>query len=417
MFLAREFDATADGEPYLSPRRTRVNAPDLRARIVGYLATAPEAAPGFRTDGVWVWPATLAEYVRVHGARPQDQLFQHMRERWFLLPERVADEDLAEAGQVAAGPPTPDPASSYVDEAFFVGERPSGTAHRMLIWQRTDQRGDVSERLYTMDGWAYTTQLADKRSRPGLDQWEYREITERQAALLNSEDANRNARAALDGARETVPGERGLRLGRVFDGEDPSGGPWFSPGRLRIPEALRRQRLAQYLSRGRLVVRVSGLMADPLEPARGPVLPLNYRTDGVWIWQEASAYYVLHRGVAPELELLCHIEERGYRLPDEVPADATETAALAVPAGPELAPARPPMTYLRSHVGALFRAREGSVFRTDEFGPDLRWAGSDRYWRTRYDDSDEVFETISEQQAIDEIDHRWRRGAAAAPSH
>ena len=74
------------------------------------------------------------------------------------------------------------------------------------------------------------------------------------------------------------------------------------------------------------------------------------------------------------------------------------------------------MTYLRTVAGALFRAREGSVFRTDEFGPDLRWEGSDRFWYSRYGDSDEVFETISEQQAIDDIDSRWRAGAAVAPS-
>jgi hypothetical protein len=416
VFLAQEFDATADGEPYLSHRRTRVNAPDLRARMVGYLATAPEVAPGFRTDGVWVWPGALAEHVRVHGARPQDQLFQHMRKRWFLLPESVADEDLAEAARVAAGPPTPDPPPSYVDERFFVGERPGTSAHRLLLWQRSDERGEVSERLYTMDGWARTTRLADTRSRPGPDRWEYREITEREAAQINSEAANRNARAVLDRSRETVAGERGLRVGRVFDGEDPSGGPWFSPGRLRIPEPGRRRRLAEYLSKGRLAVRVSGLMADPLQPERGPVLPLNFRTDGVWVWQEASAYYVLHRGVAPELELLCHIEERGYQLPGEVPIDVAEAAAQAASVGPAPAPERAPMTYLRTAFGALFRARDGSVFRTDEFGPDLRWEGSDRFWYSRYGDSDEVFETISEQQAVDEIDRRWREGAAVAPS-
>src|SRR5215470_10757144 len=131
MFLAQEFDATADGEPYLSPRRTRVNAPDLRARMVGYLATAPQAAPGFRTDGVWVWPEALAERARVDGARPQDQLFQHMRERWFLLPDSVSDPDLSEAAAVASGPPTLDPAPSYVDDRYFVGERPGPSPHRM----------------------------------------------------------------------------------------------------------------------------------------------------------------------------------------------------------------------------------------------------------------------------------------------
>jgi hypothetical protein len=334
VFLAQEFDAVADGMPYLSARRRRLVAPDLRARVVGYLATAPEAAPGFRTDGVWVWPAALADHARVHGVRPQDQLFDHMRERWFLLPDAVSDRDLAEAARVAEGPPTPDPASSYVDEQFFLGERPGGASHPMLLWLRRDQQGNESERLDTMDGWTRTTRLADKRKRPAADPWDYREIDAREAAGINTENANRNSRAVLDAARETVAGATGLRVAGVFDGEDPSGQPWFSPRRLRVPEPVRRQRLAEYLSQGHLVLRASGRIADPVDPGSGPVLPLNYSTDGEWVWWEASVYYLLHRGIAPELDLLCHIEERGYRPPSEVPSDVLEQASrIGVPHG------------------------------------------------------------------------------------
>jgi len=415
VFLAQEFDAVADGVPYLSPRRTRLVAPDLRARIVGYLATAPEAAPGFRTDGVWVWPAALAEHARVHGARPQDQLFEHMRERWFLLPDAVSDEDLAEAARVATGPPTPDPEQSYVDEQFILGERPGDSPHPLLLWLRRDRQGNVSERLYTMDGWTRTTRLADKRARPGLDPWEYREIGDREAAEVNTDNANRNSRAALDAAKQTTPGEDGLRLAAVFDGTDPSGAPWFSPRRLRIPEPVRRRRLAEYLLQGHLVLRAPGRVADPMDAGSGPVLPLNYRTDGVWVWSEASAHYLLHRGVAPELELLCHIEEQGYQLPSEVPADVLAQASRVPMTSPAPGPQPEPMTYLRSSGVGLLRARGGSVFRTDEFGPDLRWTGSDRYWRSKYSDSDEVFAIIPEQEAIAEIDARWRRGNAVPP--
>ena len=415
MFLAQEFDAVADGVPYLSPRRTRLVAPDLRARVVGYLSTAPEAAPGFRTDGAWVWPEALAAHARERGARPQQQLFEHMRERWFLLPDAVSEHDLAEAARVAAGPPTPDPQSSTMDDQFFVGERAGDAPHPLLLWLRRDQRGNPSECLDTMDGWTRTTRLADKRARPDLDPWEYREIGAPEAAAINTENANRSARAALEAAQETAVGERGPRVGRVFDGENPAGGPWFSPRRLRIPEPARRRRLAAYLSEARLDVRVAGLIADPLDPGSEPVVPLNYRTDGVWVWQEASAYYVLHRGLAPELELLCHIEERGYRLPAAVATDVVELAALAVPSAPAPAVEREPMTYLRSDAGGLFRARGGSVFRTDQFGPDLRWTGSDAFWRSRYGDSDEVFTTVSEQEAIDHIEARWRHGIAVPP--
>jgi hypothetical protein len=57
------------------------------------------------------------------------------------------------------------------------------------------------------------------------------------------------------------------------------------------------------------------------------------------------------------------------------------------------------------------------VFRTDEFGPDLRWTGSDRYWRTRYSDSDEAFTVVSEQEAIADVDARWRQGTAVPPNN
>ena len=418
MFLAQEYDAVADGVPYLSPRRIRLISPDLRSRIVGYLATAPVAAPGSRTDGVWVWPEVLADHVRNTGARPQAQFFEHMRDQWFLLPDSVSEQDLAEAARAAAGPPAPDP-PSHVDDRFFRGARPGADPHVLLLWQFRDERGNTYERLYTVDGWTQSSRLVSKRDRPELDPWEYEEIPEPEAARLNTELATRFADAALRGARETDPDEHGLRLARVFDGESPTGTPMFSPARLRIPEPVRRRRLAVYLERGRLVVRATGHVADPFDPSSGPVVPLGFRTDGTWIWQEALAYYVLHRGVAPELELLCHIEERGYRPPDEVPPEVLRLAAAAVPAGPRVtaAPEPPPepMTYLRTGSGALLRARGGSPFQTDLLDRDLRWGGSDRLWRSRYSDSDEVFTTISEQEAIDLIDARWRDGTASAP--
>jgi hypothetical protein len=418
VFLAQEFDAAADGVPYLSPRRIRIISPDLRSRIVGYLATAPQVAPGLRTDGAWVWPEALADHVREHGARPQAQLFEHMRDQWFLLPDAVSEEELEEAAHVAAGPPTLDP-PSHVDGRFYRGERSGANPHTLLLWRFTGELGGTYERLYTVDGWTRSGRLSSKENRPELDPWEYEEISERAAAELNTELAARFARAALKSARETDPDDNGLRLARVFDAESPSGKPMFSPARLRIPELVRRQRLASYLGQGRLVVRASGHTADPFDPERGPVVPLSYRTDGTWIWQEALAYYVLQRGVAPELELLCHIEERGYRPPDDVLPDTVRLAADAVPAGPRVPPtpepAPEPMAYLRSGSGDLFRARGGSPFQTDLFDRDLRWGGSDRLWRTRYSDSDEVFTAIAEQEAIDVIDDRWRSGTALAP--
>jgi hypothetical protein len=108
VLLAQEFDAVEDGQPYVSVERRRIFAPDTRSRMYGYLATAPVAAPGFRTDGVWVWPERLAEHARAHGIAPQEQLYQHMRERFFLLPDDLSEDALWDAAVACSGPATPD---------------------------------------------------------------------------------------------------------------------------------------------------------------------------------------------------------------------------------------------------------------------------------------------------------------------
>ena len=79
MFLAQEFDAVDEAGPFVSPARERIVAPDLHSRLVGYLGTAPVAAPGFRTDGAWVWPEALVDHLRRCGAAPQRQLLEHVR--------------------------------------------------------------------------------------------------------------------------------------------------------------------------------------------------------------------------------------------------------------------------------------------------------------------------------------------------
>src|SRR5690606_2352302 len=72
----------------------------------------------------------------------------------------------------------------------------------------------------------------------------------------------------------------------------------------------------------------------PLSDSDEAVVPLGYRTDGVWVWPEGLAYYVQTRGVAPELALLTHIESRASRPPAEVSPERVRAAAAAVRAGP-----------------------------------------------------------------------------------
>jgi hypothetical protein len=162
-------------------------------------------------------------------------------------------------------------------------------------------------------------------------------------------------------------------------------------------------------------VRATGNMVDPLDPDRGPVVPLSYRTDGTWVWQEALAYYMRARGAAPELEFLCHIEERGYLAPGSVPDDTAAAAAALTRAGPPPRPRRPPMTYYRDSGGVIARARGGSVFEADVFRIDLRWGFTDELWKQRYQGSDYEYGEISDEQAVRHVDARWASGSAVPP--
>jgi hypothetical protein len=206
--------------------------------------------------------------------------------------------------------------------------------------------------------------------------------------------------------------DAGLLLARVFDGESSSGAPWFSPNRRRISDPVRRDRLATYLERGRMVLRVAGRAPDPLAPAAGRIVPLHYRTDGVWVWQEALAYYVRKRGVAPELALLCHIEEHGLLPPGPVSDPSADRAAARARSPLPPRAAAEPMTYFASYDYSrpthLTRAPRGDIRRAETLGPGLRWRSSDLLWR-QSTGGDYNLVQIVEEEAVRIIDERCHR--------
>jgi len=413
VFLAQEFDGDADARPFVSAHRRRLIAPDTRSRVYGYLATAPEAAPGYRTDGVWVWPRALAGFVLTHGAAPQEQLFQHMRERYFLLPEALAPAAIERAAGTARGGTTPDPPPPA--GTFIGGFTGRDAAPTCLLHVVHGDDGPSAEYCYFQDGWGPSDVLRRVSDDPQTAEKEFLEISERAAAELVDRLTDTAHRGRLERAQESEDTSAPLRLARVFDGEGPAGEPWFSPARLRIPEPVRRERLASYLSSGRLVVRATGRMVDPLDPSGGPVVPLSYRTDGTWVWQEAGAYYVRSRGVAPEMALLCHIEERGFTPCAGVPDDLMPAAAAVVRAGPAPAVPRPPMVYYRDSSGSVARAVDGGFLDADLLARDLRWSWTDALYKQHYQGSDDDFTEISEEAAVAAIDARWSAGDAAPP--
>jgi hypothetical protein len=414
--LAQEHDAIEDGVPFISANRRRLVAPDTRSRVVGYLATAPTAAPGFRTDGEWVWPEALAAHARSRGAAPQEQLFEHMRQRSFLIPDHVPATLLERAAGAIHGPAVPDPRPDW-DWIHLGGYADQSGPADVLLRIRSREDGSVAESSYTAAGWSASQSLRSQQTKR-LDRRQYVEISGREAAALNDRLCISAHAARLTRARESEPVVGTPRFARVFDGESPAGTPWFSPHRQRIPEPDRRERIAAYLSGGRLVVRATGRMPDPMDPEGGSGLPLSYRTDGVWVWQESLAHYVLTRGVAPELEFLCHLEERGHRLPDSVAPEVVPIAGAVVKSGPPPRLPRPQLSYFWLPSGTIARSRGREPGGTETLREDLRWnpASVDQVWdQARLREVAPLHRAISEEEAVNFIDARWAAGVAVPP--
>lgn len=122
------------------------------------------------------------------------------------------------------------------------------------------------------------------------------------------------------------------RLARVFDGADPVTGPYFHPGHPVVDDA-EREHLLAYLTGAEAVLATSGTMTDVVDAGRGAVVPLTFRSDGIWIWPDAIAYYVREHGLAPEPELAAHV--RSASGPAARLSRLSRQRVMAVFTGPE----------------------------------------------------------------------------------
>ncbi|MEV4629428.1 hypothetical protein AB0J90_24510 [Micromonospora sp. NPDC049523] len=82
-------------------------------------------------------------------------------------------------------------------------------------------------------------------------------------------------------------------------------------------DADERDRVLGYLDAGTPLLLTPDRAEDPLDRARGPVVPTNVRTDGWWIWTDEVSYRLREHGLAPEADLLAHVR-RNDHLPPEV---------------------------------------------------------------------------------------------------
>ena len=96
-----------------------------------------------------------------------------------------------------------------------------------------------------------------------------------------------------------------VRIAPLFCGVDDAGLP-TGDGAAPMDRADREQILA-YLTTAEVVMRASDPADDLLDPTRRSCIPLHLRSDGDWVWSEASAYYLREHGLRPVKDLVRHV--------------------------------------------------------------------------------------------------------------
>ncbi|WP_433592821.1 hypothetical protein [Nocardia sp. CA-145437] len=117
------------------------------------------------------------------------------------------------------------------------------------------------------------------------------------------------------------------RMARVYDGKDADGRPVVDRPAV---EGNTRTAVLAYLESAPIVLAARSFEQDEFAPGDRDV-PLNFRTDGVWVWAGAVPHYLHKHGLAPEPELVRHIADRGFRV-GEI-GDAAQQAAIQVITG------------------------------------------------------------------------------------
>jgi hypothetical protein len=117
------------------------------------------------------------------------------------------------------------------------------------------------------------------------------------------------ASAELIWSRETAPE---VRMARLFDEVHPSRGPLFSAEHELVGDAEERARLVDYLRAGETLLVTAARMDDVVDDDAGYVVPVDFRTDGTWLWTDATTYYLETHHLLPDPELVEHIRSRDY---------------------------------------------------------------------------------------------------------
>ncbi|WP_406638280.1 hypothetical protein [Amycolatopsis sp. WGS_07] len=140
------------------------------------------------------------------------------------------------------------------------------------------------------------------------------EPSEVAAAGIAAEEAGASGAGteeAQPAAPEADPAE--LRTPRVYDGFDEAGNPVVEREALSPEE---RERVLAYLDGAPIILASRSNDTDAFDPSRTDAVPLNFRTDGSWVWPGAVGYYLREHGISPDPELVAHIRAAGYAVPE-----------------------------------------------------------------------------------------------------
>ncbi|MET9261606.1 hypothetical protein ABZX37_16445, partial [Amycolatopsis sp. NPDC004079] len=127
-----------------------------------------------------------------------------------------------------------------------------------------------------------------------------------------------------------------LRTPRVYDGFDEAGNPVVEREALSPEE---RERVLGYLDSAPVILASRSNDTDAFDPSRTDAVPLNFRTDGSWVWPGAVGYYLREHGISPDPELVEHIRAAGYTVPEV--DEATRDRMLAAMTSPPAEESRP----------------------------------------------------------------------------
>ncbi|MFF7415272.1 hypothetical protein [Streptomyces lydicus] len=83
--------------------------------------------------------------------------------------------------------------------------------------------------------------------------------------------------------------------------------PGFPPDHPQIEDPEEVVLIVAYLESGRLLLGCSERLDDVVDPMQDETVPAGIRTDGTWVWSDATTYYLERYGLCPAEGLLDHI--------------------------------------------------------------------------------------------------------------